>query len=157
MKLAYVIIISVVVFGGVFWYISSPKSFTVAIPNILTGDVSKSRTRVDSSSFQPIVKKAGAVDVEATLMQVVPENAIRIKLTLDTHSVNLDFDYARIAKLTDESGRMYTFREWTGERGGHHVSGELVFEPLSSRPKELALTLTDIEGESLEYKWILTK
>lgn len=117
----------------------------------------------DSTDSETQIQRAGAVDVEISLKKPLDVNErIVFELTLNTHSVNLDYDYIKISELTDNLGNIYQAREWTGESEGHHLSGDLIFEALSPTLEGLELTklilkIDGIDGELLEFNWNIGK
>lgn len=106
-----------------------------------------------SERYQPQEAQFGQVGVTITPQQLMPGQQIVFSVALDTHSVDLAYDFNRVVALKDETGKGYQFLEWTGDNGGHHLSGELVFEPLSAETKSLTLTLSGIENQSHEFTW----
>lgn len=107
------------------------------------------------NSLSAVQMSMGAVDVEVTPVSITPQADIVFKLSLNTHSVDLGYDYTQIATLTDDQGNSYKPSRWTGESGGHHLEGELIFPPLSNKPKELILKLDGIDNESEIFIWQL--
>lgn len=87
---------------------------------------------------------AGTVDEQESLTRVNQERAVTIAITpipteggatgaafsvsMNTHSVNLDFDLAERAVLRDAGGREYRPSGWEAPAGGHHVNGTLRFD-----------------------------
>jgi hypothetical protein len=71
----------------------------------------------------------GAVKIQAEPTTIIPKEKIVIKLTLDTHTVELDYDFTTITSLIDSAGIEYIPTIWSSGSGGHHLSGDLTFEP----------------------------
>lgn len=44
---------------------------------------------------------------------------------------------------------------WTGNSSGHHVEGKLIFPSFSKKPKELTLTLNEVDNKSETFSWKL--
>ncbi|OGH73758.1 MAG: hypothetical protein A3C90_01155 [Candidatus Magasanikbacteria bacterium RIFCSPHIGHO2_02_FULL_51_14] len=90
-------------------------------------------------------------DVDVTALPIdLSENAASwdFKITLETHSVELDDDLVLAASLIDEKRVEYQPTAWDGDPpGGHHREGLLQFMPLSPRPASLTLKLNGIGGE----------
>lgn len=107
--------------------------------------------RGSSTSSLSQTQDMGAVNVEITPIATVVGEEIIFKLSLNTHSVELDYDYMKIASLTDDSGNSYQAIGWSGEVGGHHLEGELVFEPLLEEAAELNLTLDGIDDQNTTF------
>lgn len=76
------------------------------------------------------------------------------EVTFETHSVPLDFDLAKIAKLTDDSGNTYQPVSWTGGTGGHHLSGNLSF-PKISKAKSVELLIPGVANIDRKFKFPL--
>ncbi len=69
------------------------------------------------------------------------------KITLTTHSGSLDEDMTKVATLTDEKGNSYTPSSWQGSPpGGHHREGDLIFPPITPKPKSITLKVATIGG-----------
>ncbi len=67
------------------------------------------------------------------------------KVALNTHSVDLSYDYQAIATLSNDAGEKIQATKWNGPTsGGHHVSGTLSFPQLKNRGQTLTLTLRGI-------------
>ena len=70
--------------------------------------------------------ESGAVTVKLEPQRIDASGAA-IKLTFDTHSVDLGFDPTRVAHLTVD-GQAWTATAWSGDGpGGHHRSGTAEF------------------------------
>lgn len=106
-------------------------------------------------SLQPQNKTMGAVTVEVKPVAVESGENIIFEVSMNTHSVELSYDYTKIATLTDNNGNSYKPTKWTGGNSGHHLTGELVFEPLSETPKVLTLILKSIDNKSETFSWKL--
>lgn len=77
------------------------------------------------------------------------------EISLDTHSVALDQDLKKIAKLIDNQGQSRRPTSWTGDSsGGHHTAGILSFEPLPTA-QEITLELGNIAGSKRIFTWQL--
>lgn len=76
-------------------------------------------------------------------------------ISMNTHSVELDYDMTKIATLRDDQGRTYAVQDWNGAAGGHHREGSLTFElPAGAAPKWLELNLAGISGVPTRlFKW----
>jgi hypothetical protein len=89
---------------------------------------------------------AGAVTVEVTPAGGTTATLI-FDVTMNTHTVELDYDMTKIATLMDDQGRAYPVKSWNGAAGGHHREGSLTFEaPAGATPKSLQLNLAGIGG-----------
>jgi len=98
-------------------------------------------------------RNMGAVEVEIKPISVMPGKNVAFEISLNTHSVELNYDYTQIATLTDDRGNSYKPTKWTGGNSGHHVKGELLFAALPKNPKELTLTLEGVDNRVEVFVW----
>ena len=97
--------------------------------------------------------EGGGVTVKVTPLNLsdAAADTLDFEVVLDTHTVELNYDIAQLALLTDNLGNEYTPASWTPEQsGGHHVSGKLSFADratiLQSGVTELSLDVTNVAG-----------
>lgn len=95
----------------------------------------------------------GDVTVEVTPVTLEKGNEAVFKLTLDTHTVELNYDLLKVAKLTDDKGKTYSPVLWSGGSGGHHLSGELRFPPLLDESTSVTLQLFGIDGIDRTFRF----
>ncbi len=89
----------------------------------------------------------GGVTVAATPLPS-EDGAPRIRLSMNTHSVNLDgYRFETIVKLRDEAGREYPLEavEQTSG-GGHHRDAVLRFAKVASDAKTVELIVSNVAG-----------
>jgi hypothetical protein len=115
----------------------------------------KTETGSQTSSLTPQAKTMGAVEVEIKPVSVAPGQEAVFEISMDTHSVELNYDYTQIATLSGDKGNSYKPITWTGGNSGHHLSGQLIFAPLNGNPKKLTLTLEGIDNETGDFSWEL--
>ena len=90
------------------------------------------------------------------VQQICEINSIPDKeIKFDTHSVELNYDVAKIAQLTDDTGNIYTPVSWTGGKGGHHVEGILAFPTIANSAKKVTLTIPHIDNKDRIFNWDL--
>lgn len=96
----------------------------------------------------------GSVKVVASWIDGAPA----LRVTLDTHSVDLDgFDLKQLARLRLDGGGWTAPSAWDAPAGGHHRSGTLTFGALD--PEALAsarvieLELRDVAVPSHLLRW----
>jgi hypothetical protein len=108
------------------------------------------------------VDEQGTIVVEVTptdLSSVV--DRIAFDVALNTHSVDLSMDLARLSTLTTDTGLRLEGELWDAPIGGHHVSGRLVFPvapeglPLLDTASRLTLTIVDLDAPSRTFEWEL--
>jgi hypothetical protein len=109
----------------------------------------------NEANFDTQTKSMGEVDVKVTPAQLYPGKEIMLTVIFDTHSIDLSYDFISITELVDDKGNRYETNQWTGGSGGHHLSGTLIFEPLSPKAKSLTLTLNQIENTTEQFTWQL--
>jgi hypothetical protein len=70
----------------------------------------------------------GMVVVEITPLNLrMPGDTFVFEVSMNTHSVDLRMDLAQLATLTTDTGQIVPASLWDAPRGGHHVSGKLIF------------------------------
>ncbi len=80
----------------------------------------------------------------------------KFNVVMDTHSVELSQDMAKIALLMDDKGKEYKPLRWDGSpAGGHHREGMLVFAPIMPYPQHLELIIKNIGNVERSFSWIL--
>jgi hypothetical protein len=87
------------------------------------------------------------VTVEVTPLNLNDQAATTLdfKVGLNTHSVNLNYDFKSIATLSSDAGEKIQATKWDGpSSGGHHVSGTLSFSLPRNHGQSLTLTLRGI-------------
>ncbi|OHA63960.1 MAG: hypothetical protein A2667_01325, partial [Candidatus Wildermuthbacteria bacterium RIFCSPHIGHO2_01_FULL_47_27] len=114
----------------------------------------------ETAQWEQRVNNEGNVEVAVTPKDLSPGAASwDFEISLNTHSVELDYVMEEIAVLTDETGKEYRSVMWEGaESGGHHRSGVLKFNPISPRPKSVTLILRGIGGiAERRFTWMPEK
>ncbi|NOH02598.1 MAG: hypothetical protein HND47_11910 [Chloroflexi bacterium] len=109
-----------------------------------------------------IIDSQGSVTVEATPLNLdAPADTLEFDVVLDTHSVDLSMDLAVLATLTTDTGITVQATLWDAPRGGHHVTGKLIFPALKDGKSilegagKLTLTITDVDVPSRIFEWEL--
>ena len=104
----------------------------------------------------------GAVMVEVTPRSLAPSaGPLQFDVSMNTHSVDLGMDLASLSTLTTDTGVTVLATRWDAPRGGHHVSGTLVFPgtkngaPFLEGVHELTLTIRDVDATSRIFQWDL--
>lgn len=112
-------------------------------------------TMTSNKSYKPQEKSFGLVDIEITPSHITNGDPIKFDVSLNTHSIELDYDFKEIATLTDDNRNTYEVKNWDGGSGGHHLRGTLEFEDLKTSASKLSLELSGIDGEDNTYTWQL--
>ena len=136
----------VLIFGIVIILVAGLRSFG-SIPSL-----DKSNTNI---VYQPQINEKGSVVVEATPLSLTLENNVSFNVTFTTHTGDLSYDVAAIAKLSDNKGNVYDPISWTGGKGGHHLSGTLTFPKLSSQANSVTLEILGIDNFDRIFEWKL--
>lgn len=97
----------------------------------------------------------GEITVEVAPVKLSRGDKVVFRVLLDTHSVELNYDLKNLAVLSDDKGREYKPVSWNGEVGGHHLSGTLVFPPLSRNVKSIRLTIKGVANIERTFVWSL--
>ena len=105
----------------------------------------------ENGKLAPQRRTMGAVEVQVTPVRLEANAQPVLNIELNTHSVELDYDLTQVMQLTDDLGNSYKPLVWSGGSGGHHLTGELLFENLKSEAQTLSLTLSEIDGQTAEF------
>ncbi|MCC6457963.1 MAG: hypothetical protein IT328_23615 [Caldilineaceae bacterium] len=116
-----------------------------------------------SLASTPQAATAGAVTVEAVPLASEELLEIAFAITLETHSVELNFDLAELATLTIGEAS-FPATGWTPDApSGHHVAGTLRFTIDHPAHAELAevdevtLELRDIDGQQVTLRFAVSE
>ena len=108
------------------------------------------------------VDQQGAIIVEVTPLNLdTPADTLEFEVVMDTHSIDLGMDLATLATLTTDTGIKVQAVLWDAPRGGHHVSGKLIFPATKDGASILAdagrltLTIINLDASSLVFEWEL--
>lgn len=83
------------------------------------------------------------------------------EISLDTHSIDLNFDLATISMLTTDNGLIIQAYHWDAPPGGHHVNGKLSFPAqvdgkyYLEEVNKLVLTIKDLDAAERVFTWEL--
>ncbi len=92
-----------------------------------------------------------------------PGDSLTFEVSMNTHSVDLGMNLATLATLTTDNGTSVQGVSWNGPRGGHHVSGTLIFpasiagKSILSGASKLSLTIINIDAPERIFSWDLPK
>ena len=116
----------------------------------------------DTSSDMTRSDQQGAVVVSITPLNLADSSEqLEFDVVLETHSVDLSMDLAVLSSLTTDTGVIMQATLWDAPRGGHHVSGKLIFPALSdgtpilSGASRLTLTILEVDAASRVFEWQL--
>lgn len=96
-----------------------------------------------------------SVEIAVTPIDLGRNARASFEISMNTHSVELDYDLLQISTLEDDLGTAYSPVKWEGSpSGGHHRSGVLIFPKLSSRAKSVRLIIKDVAGvPARSFEW----
>ncbi|MDO8560356.1 MAG: hypothetical protein Q7S23_04995, partial [bacterium] len=136
-------------------------ALAVVIATATIGWLGVAAAPTESFAVQPAFNQLPArrdaqANVEVTVSpQQMDQSGVRFAVNLETHTVELDYDFAAISALTVD-GRILAALRWEGGRGGHHLSGTLVFPPLPQNARTMLLEINGIGGAIRRFDWAVS-
>jgi hypothetical protein len=123
--------------------------------NVVQGTQSQvsAKNEQDPEVFESQSKNMGAVEVEITPVSLDPTSNMVFDVALNTHSVDLSYDYTVIISAEDDRGDIYKAINWSGGEGGHHLSGQIELEPLSQKASKITLIIDGIDNVKEKFEW----
>ncbi len=110
----------------------------------------------NNNEYQTQTDSQADVTVEVTPKQLdIGKEKNIFTVSLNTHSVELDFDFTKIMILKDDLDSVYPATEWTGNRGWHHVNGDIIFPKINEQASSVELQINGINGVDRNFKWTL--
>lgn len=101
------------------------------------------------------IKQVGGVEVEVVPKQLNRGSQMIFTISLNNHSLDLNYDYTKISMVVDSDGNIYKPLNWNGGVGGHHVSGDLIFDKLSDKAVSVGLNIKGIDNQNTVFEWKL--
>ncbi len=118
----------------------------------------------ETAVWDTVVDEQGAVSVAVTPVDLgLDTTTLAFEVAMNTHSVDLSMDLAKLATLTTDNGRTVSATLWDAVPGGHHVSGVLTFPAVVEGTAvlegttELILTITNVDAPSRTFTWSLSQ
>lgn len=135
--------------GGavIFGFASKPKQELVKAESV------SQTVKAEAVDSLTQTKSMGAVEVEITPTKLEVGKNMTFELSLNTHSVELNYDYTKILIAQDNNGNTYKATSWSGGESGHHLSGEVEFEPLFEEAKSIKLNVNGIDNQKEVFEW----
>ncbi|HEY6073029.1 MAG TPA: hypothetical protein VIV15_06435 [Anaerolineales bacterium] len=135
-------------------FVSTPTVDPALIPTLFpNANVGGELTRTDEQ---------GMVVIEVTPINLgTPADSIEFDVVMNTHSVDLSMDVARLSTLTTDTGLTVPAAQWDAPSGGHHLSGKLIFpsvqdgKPILEGAGKLVLTIINLDAPSRLFEWDL--
>jgi len=142
-----------------------PTSFLAPVNTTPTTDPSILAQLFPNSNMEDELTRMdqqGMVIVEVTPINLgMAGDALVFEIAMNTHSVDLSMDLAQLATLSTDAGRVFQAVSWDAPRGGHHISGELVFPALVDGisvldgASKITLRIRDVDAAMRTFEWDL--
>ncbi len=110
---------------------------------------------LNNKTYETKNSSQGNIEVEVTPKILSSTQNSSFEVGINNHQVDLNYNLAKIAVLTDDKGKKYSPLSWNGPEGGHHSNGVLVFPPLSKNAKSVNLLLPKIGAIDRTFSWKL--
>lgn len=146
-KIGFIAVLVLIILIALIAFNVSSKSSNLQSPNQAMENL--------KTDYAPQEQNGKEIEVTVTPIQFEKGIPIKFKVTISTHTIDLDYDIRQLSKLKDDKGNSYNARFWDGGKGGHHLSGELTFDNLQDVVKQLQLTIENINGLDRQFKWSL--
>ncbi len=150
------------------WLLSGCNSSSTEVQTVRSIRAQGSAAQVASPTLTQDVMRVdrqGAVEVAVTPLDFNEgfDEVIRFDVSMNTHSVDLAMDLAKLSILTTDLGSSLPADSWSGG-SGHHVRGVLVFPAhkadgslLMAGASELILTIRDVDAPERVFVWELSE
>ena len=150
-----IIILSSIVYFAVSAFISNPKeSSSMASSEHESNNPTNNDTPPSAYETKTDNQASVTVEVSPKIIGVNEEKNI-FAVSFNTHSVDLNFNFAKIMILKDNLGNTYKVLEWTGNNEGHHIDGNIIFPKINERTKSIELQILGVGGVIRSFKWDL--
>ncbi len=84
---------------------------------------------------------------------------LEFDVAMNTHSIDLSMDLAVLSSLSTDTGITVQAIRWDAVRGGHHVSGRLIFpasvdgKPILAQVLKLTFIIINVDAPSRTFEW----
>lgn len=91
-----------------------------------------------------------------------PAETLDFEVALDTHSIDLSMDLAKLAELSTDKGVVVKPIKWDAPMGGHHVAGILSFPTTTNGVSildgatALTITMKEVAAPERIFTWQIT-
>jgi len=119
------------------------------------GTLKIKRSSQDSGGYLKQSSVAGTVEVGVVPKELKAGQEMVFTVTLDNHIIDLNYDYTKIAAVVDDKGNVYKPTKWMEVEGGHHVTGDLIFNKLSGKARSIGLNINGIDSKNVVFNWDL--
>ncbi len=152
MNKAIFIIIGLVVAVTLLFYAAKDNSSFPANQSV------SSQSAKNGNLLESKINEEGSVKVKLTPIDVSRNARVwKFNIVLDAHSGELNYDLTKAVLLFDEQGKEYKPISWEGPGpGGHHIEGNLMFNPINPLPKKVEVRILNVGGIDLRsFVWEL--
>lgn len=114
------------------------------------------KSQLIQKEWEEKIDERSSVFIKVKPVQMGGNTALwKFLITLDTHSVELNYDLLQAVILTDDKGSSIQPIAWEGASpGGHHREGNLIFERIEPSPRWIELKMQNVGGISeRSFKW----
>lgn len=153
MRIGLLVPLFLLILGGGIIAVKAKQAESPSQARVLSKETIDVSSAEEAMTLLPQKQTVGAVEIEVAPENLVPGLPMIFDLSLNTHSVELDYDLVKIASAKDGKGNLYQAKEWTGEKGGHHLQGKLVFDELSEGAEKVELTISGIDQQTAIFHW----
>lgn len=137
------VILAIIAATSSFWAIGDLRDFSGISP------------RPKPAGYKTQIDSQAEVTVEVKPVQLAGGKEAIFSLTLNTHTIELNYDFTKAISLEDDRGNLYRATSWSGGKGGHHLEGEIIFPLLKAKAQKVTLKMAQIGGRERSFSWEL--
>ena len=160
MKNLNIILISIALILGGYYIYNSIEIKTDGLINLEKLEKTEPKIK-NNKALESQVNEEGQVSVAIAPLNILDEKAEiwNFEIIMNTHSVELGEDMAKVSFLIDDKGNKYLPIAWEGdESGGHHREGILKFKPISPKPIFIKMTIKEVgDVKERNFEWNLDR
>lgn len=120
------------------------------------GNDSRQIASPENKKYQAQTDSQASVTVDAIPKQLgIEEKQNIFRVALNTHSVELDYNFTEVIFLKDDLGNSYQAIEWTGGSGWHHLNGDIIFPAIDQQAASVELEILGVGGVNRVFNWDL--
>lgn len=149
-----VLIIIIILFSGLFIFNIFNNNDNKSEDKVIVNTEKEVKTIENKYTSKTDDQARVTVDVIPTILGVNESQNI-FEVSFNTHSVEMDYNFSKTIILKDNLGNVYEALQWTGNRGGHHISGDIIFLALNSQASSVEININGVGGVDRIFKWDL--
>ncbi len=141
---------------------AQPPAPSTSVPTLAAVPTMSATTASQSGEDLARVDQQGMVVVQLTPINLKgASDTLDFEVAMNTHSVDLSMDLAKLATLTTDTGISVQANRWDAPGGGHHVSGTLSFpatkdaKSILSGASKITITIVNVDAPSRTFEWQL--